>query len=258
MLTLLLDDRAILFEKQRLRLKRATQGLQPSSPQKSAQPSPPKQAAASANQSPVVQSKPQRQKSPGANSHAGSSISRKSGKKLPKRASEPTLEPIYPWEMGEGHSNHEADSHSQYYHPEVFRDRIYTEEYGAFIPTDTHGLYMREEAGGIFRGGDEEEDEFMGAGLPDYYVDFQVILSPAEFDAYITRKSIEDKKQKPAAANSSAARYQDKTCKESPFLLTQTPYVDPKRVLDELYRPAQPQKWVDPKGFAVAGAKRDD
>jgi hypothetical protein len=201
-----------------------------------------------------------RQNSPGSSSRAGSTASKSklSTKKLPKRASEPTLEPIYPWESGEGQSHHDVDSHSQYYHPEVFRDRIYTEEYGAFIPTDTHGLYMREEAGGIFRGGDEEEEEYMGAGLPDYFVDFQVVLSAAEFEAYVTRKTIEEKKQKPAAANSSAARYQDKACKESRFLLTQTPYVDPKRVLSDLYRPSQPHKWVDPKGFAVSGAKRDD
>lgn len=272
-----LDDRAILFEKQRLRLRRAIQGLQIESPERKTRVGSPQKhttaaggAAKSPQPSPTNTHKPNRAPtgSVGGGGSTTLSSSKKTSKMLPKRATEPPMEPIYPWEMsgGEGQSREGsrvggADSHSQYYHPEVYRDRIYTEEYGAFIPADTQGLYMREEAGGVFGGGDQEEDQFgvMGAGLPDYYVDFQVILSPAEFDAFVSRRNIELKKIKSTAANSAAVKYQDKACKESRFLRTQTPYVDPKRVLQELYRPAHPEKWVDPKGFAtVAGRQRDD
>lgn len=103
-----------------------------------------------------------------------------------------------------------------------------------------------------------EDYDLSGAGgdLPDTHVDFQVILSATEFDAFVLRRSLHEKKTiSSAIAAKHANKYQDTRCKESKYLLTQTPYVEPKRIIKELYRPAQPTKWVDPKGFQLTTPK---
>jgi uncharacterized protein YozE (UPF0346 family) len=86
------------------------------------------------------------------------------------------------------------------------------------------------------------------------------VLTPAEFEAYVLRKRNVTKKtsdSKNAILASAKApktvkdnsKYSSYLSKQSNFLSTQTPYMDPKRVKLDLCRPKQVDKWLHPKGF---------
>ena len=83
-------------------------------------------------------------------------------------------------------------------------------------------------------------------------MDFQVVLSPEEFQVYVSRR------RNAVAEKKHSERFLDhkKTTAEKQTLLSSTPYVDPKRIQNELLRPAQPHKWVgDGGGFRPTGSK---
>jgi len=241
-----------------LRLRRAIQALKPEPKTPATVNSPsPGQPSPNIHHQGAASAVGSNRKNKGKERGSGGSVASRASSKVSQlsgigRRSPGALKPIYSWEMGsQGLEQGEGTEGTGGLVPEVLRDRLYTEEYGAFIPTGTQGLYMREE-------GEEFEDYHGGGGgLPEGHMDFQVVLSPSEFEAYVSRRNIAAKKLA-SAANSHAAKYLDSKCKETRFLRTQTPYVDPKRVLKELYRPPQPEKWVDPKGFNTTIVKHDD
>jgi hypothetical protein len=88
----------------------------------------------------------------------------------------------------------------------------------------------------------------------------QIVLTPAEFEAYVLRKRNVTKKtsdsknailsaKTPSKTTKDNAKYSSYLSKQSSFLSTQTPYMDPKRVKLDLCRPKQVDKWLHPKGF---------
>jgi hypothetical protein len=189
--------------------------------------------------------------------------------------------PLYAWEM-----NSELDDDSTLggggggggtvLYPSILRDRIYTAEYGTFVPSSQRGLYLQEH--------DTDSDSYSDTHRNSHppltrnlhknthqlarqhstntssqqtHVDLQVIFSPAEFDAFLLRKSqlTKGRTNSQNLAAKHAARYRDGQCKDSKYLRNQTPYIDPKRILKEIYRPSQKEKWIDEKGFQLTNKK---
>jgi hypothetical protein len=190
----------------------------------------------------------------------------------PSTSATPQHKPLYAWEMN---SDLDDDStlgggHGTVLYPSVLRDRIYTAEYGSFVPSSQRGLYLQENDGG----GDHDSysdphrtsrpqhthpsrSHSPTSPTPQTHLDLQIIFSTAEFDAFLLRKSqlTKGKTISQNLAAKHAARYRDGQCKESKYLRNQTPYVDPKRILKEIYRPSNKEKWIDDKGFQLTNNK---
>ena len=90
-----------------------------------------------------------------------------------------------------------------------------------------------------------------------YFLLAQIVLTQAEFEAYVVRKRNVTKKTSDSknavlqakTGNNNDSKFSNYLSKQSQFLVTQTPYMDPKRVKWDLCRPKQPDKWINPKGF---------
>lgn len=197
--------------------------------------------------------------------------------------------PLYAWEMTSDMDEDTTLGGGTLLYPSILRDRIYTVEYGSFVPSSQRGIYLKEKT-------DDDLDNISDSlsdrhnprlnttipsqftrqyssstthhlpssptsSLPSHHLDIQIILTPSEFEAFLLRKSLLLKKGTPSntMAAKHAAKYRDiSKCKESKFLRTQTPYIDPKRILKELYRPSQKEKWIDNKGFQLTNMKGID
>lgn len=199
-----IDERAILFEKQRLRLRRAIQNVKPASPMKADRYDP------TGDTGSVHSFKQQTHSlSPGRPTTTFSvadSI----------RSSSTDMKPLYDWEIAQP--------------VEAANERLIQQnEYGSYMPCTEPALYMKS---------NPEADE-------NTYIDFQIVLSPEEFNVYASRikvRKAEMQKSRRAAAQTEHGK----------SIAASTPYVDPKRIQRELYRPAQPDRWVSPTGFRCA------
>mmetsp|Transcript_1758 Transcript_1758/g.1767 ORF Transcript_1758/g.1767 Transcript_1758/m.1767 type:complete len:389 (+) Transcript_1758:35-1201(+) len=324
------DDRAILFEKQRLRLRRSIQGLLPDSPIKGpVTPGIPNTPEIHPNQQQQQQQQQQQTllsqqttnptpKRPSPTRSLGGSSVQSNNSKLntkkkqsnpahppPMRAgsistlksphpSASTLlqtqspaiskKPLYSWEVASDFDDSEASSG---YYPAVLRERIYTVDYGSFIPSDKRGVYIRENNETDELDNNSEYSDFPHTpylskqsstsplkrstsytspspnsphttNTPQGYLDVQIVFSENEFNAFILRKNLTLKNKNfksKIILEKHASKYTDAKCKESKFLRTQTPYIDNKRILKELYRPEQPNKWIDNKGFQLTNTR---
>ena len=324
-----LDDRAILFEKQRLRLRRSIQGLLPDSPikgpitpgipntpdsninqpqqsqlltqqqpqQTPKRPSPTRSISnisIHSNTSKVNKKKSSQQQQPQPPPMRAGSISTL---KSPYPSNTTTLlqqsqmtptqsskKPLYSWEVGsEMDDNSEASSG---YYPLILRERIYTIEYGSFIPSNVRGVYLRENNETDEHDNNSEFSDYLphtsylskpttstlkrttgqspNSSSPQItnttqgYLDLQIIFSENEFNAFISRKNLTLKNKNfksKIILEKHASKYTDAQCKESKYLRTQTPFIDHKRILKELYRPEQPTKWIDGKGFQLTNTR---
>ena len=160
-----------------------------------------------------------------ARSPAGSRRTPKTAPRSPGSVASSNSQPIYAWEL-----SNQADETS------TVRERITTES-ASFIPSNAMGIYVCDSD----NGGDSND-----------LMDFQVVLSPEEFQVYVSRR------RNAVAEKKHSERFLDhkKTTAEKQTLLSSTPYVDPKRIQNELLRPAQPHKWVgDGGGFRPTGSK---
>jgi hypothetical protein len=321
-----------------LRLRRAIQGLLPESPVKAgpatpAFPNTPEspehrpQDLTFTTASPTPQSKPRRASPTRSISHtsvhsgngsyaatgrkktnnpppmrAGSISSLKTGAAPTAATLTPQMtpnKPLYAWEMAsEMDEDTSVGGGGTFLYPSVLRDRIYTVEYGSFVPSSKRGIYIKEKNEndeGYYGSYDPASDSYSdhhGLGTSRYpshnssssptrqpsasatspsplpstnlhHLDLQIIFSSQEFEAFLLRKSLLLKKSnqtpKSQMAAKHAAKYKDNSkCQESKFLRNQTPYVEPKRILKELYRPSQKDKWIDGKGFQLTNRKGID
>jgi hypothetical protein len=111
---------------------------------------------------------------------------------------------------------------------------------GSFIPSSLPGIYVSD--------GGSTDPSGVSAASRDGLIDMQIILTPEEFRAYVSRR-------KTVASANAKRRLVDKLCSKptmtSPLSVAASgPYVDPKRIQKELFRPEQPHKWVGgPNGF---------
>ncbi len=97
-----------------------------------------------------------------------------------------------------------------------------------FLPSKQVGFYNRQDpnTGGID-----------STPLPERYVDFQIILSPEELTTLAARKK------------TLIGRVGLSVRAEKPSVHTSTPYVDPRRVHRDLLRPVNPDKWLSAEGL---------
>jgi hypothetical protein len=247
------DERSILFEKQRLRLRRAIQTVTTGTVGSSAvKPSKNGESSATAGASvkvdisgtsaaadfhtPRGKEKPMAQRGTGTGTRARMSPTKNATRtpayshpKSPGSVASASSQPIYAWELS-AHQMGEAIS--------AIRERITTET-ASFIPSNDMGVYVCDSM------------ESNNADSNDL-VDFQVVLSAEEFQVYVSRR------RNAVAEKKHSERFIDtkKTTEEKKSLLSSGPYVDPKRIQNELLRPAQPHKWVgDGGGFRPTGSK---
>lgn len=222
------DERAVLFEKQRLRLRRALQatnqaaaamsrdGTMTHSPSKdgTAENTPPMQnevpdtpmdAGTMAVEdlgtpTPVksAQFRQTAQKStpiaaPNSKGQTPSSSTKKKKK----------TKPLYDWEKQDGDEDKGAG---------VMERMPIETSYGMFVPShNIAGFYEQQQA----------------LPVSQQYVDFQVILSEADFQKLAARRRAKKK---------SESAKQPSQDSDSPYLFSSMPYVDPKRVERSLYR----------------------
>lgn len=103
----------------------------------------------------------------------------------------------------------------------------------SFIPTPAQGLYARNM--------DREEADDI---LQDKYVDFQIILTQEEMTILAARKKAEKvdaKLGKSMAASNSVHNA--------------IPYVDRKRIVQDMFRPDNPDKWINSEGMKTFSKK---
>mmetsp|Transcript_41866 Transcript_41866/g.111535 ORF Transcript_41866/g.111535 Transcript_41866/m.111535 type:complete len:293 (+) Transcript_41866:102-980(+) len=229
------DERAVLFEKQRLRLRRALQatnqaaaamsreGTMTASPKKEGENAPPMQnevpdtpvdAGAMAvedlgtptpaksalyrqtaqKSTPVPGGRSTPSKGQGSRS---SSVSSSTKKKKKAKA-------LYDWEKRDGDEEQGA----------AVMERMPIEtSYGMFVPShNIAGFYEQQQA----------------LSVSQQYVDFQVILSEADFQKLAARRRSKKKIEETIKKDSKES--------DSPYLFSSMPYVDPQRVERGLYR----------------------
>eukprot|EP01036_Dinobryon_divergens_P035204 gene35204-45592_t len=111
-----------------------------------------------------------------------------------------------------------------------------------FDPSSTEGFYSRRTNQHPVEGRDGEGD----AAFSEYtsfnskYMDFQVILTNEELTALAARKRADRRDIK-----------SDKSQAASASPLTASPYIEPRRIRDALLRPDQPEKWIGSAGIAL-------
>ncbi|GMI06524.1 hypothetical protein TrRE_jg2897 [Triparma retinervis] len=212
------DNRAVLFEKQRGRLRHAIQSVPSSSP--SARPSPTKasQSIKSTTTLQPVHMTPQVRtpatgmiESPSAKGKSvtlGSVSKIKSSKKAstPKsvspRKNTRSPAPLYSWETAA------VESASP-----VSRSPLQT-PHGTYIPSLDSGFYE-------LRGATPSSNKF---------IDFQLVMTAAEYAELLSRRRMQ------LAGKRHTARFKTRKVEETPFLNASTPYVDPNVVQGGLYR----------------------
>lgn len=243
------DERAILFEKERLRLRKAIQPLYVSRENRSVSgissehhqtmgttgigasdrsmtSSSFAKYANSTNNSAVGPTMTQNQSLNNV-SRSGPNLqvdnrSIKSGKTSMSNAnrsvvssvSKKTPQPIYSWEEKS---------------EKVLRDEMVIDGI-SFVPTGTPGFYGR-----VFEDGEAEEY------LSDRFIDFQLILTQEEVTTLAARRKAEKQDVK-LVKNLAAAT----------SVHAATPYVEPKRIVQEMLRPGQPDRWIHPDGMKPA------
>jgi hypothetical protein len=219
--------------------------------------------------------------------------------------------PLYAWEMtSDMDEDTSVGGGGTFLYPSILRDRIYTIEYGSFVPSSKRGIYLKEKNEHDEASYDNASDTYSdhhhhhataapsrfqqhhssaspsshhhqtaagtgttgGGGLGTlspsspsnlHHLDLQIVFNSQEFEAFLLRKSLLLKKAnlnpKTQLAAKHAAKYKENAkCQESKFLRNQTPYIEPKRILKELYRPSQKEKWIDGKGFQLTNRKGID
>lgn len=103
----------------------------------------------------------------------------------------------------------------------------------SFLPTPAQGLYARDMT--------RDEADYL---LQDKYVDFQVILTQEEMTILAARKKAEKmdaKLGKSVAASNSVHNA--------------IPYVDRKRIVQDMFRPDNPDKWINSDGMKTYSRK---
>ena len=95
-----------------------------------------------------------------------------------------------------------------------------------FIPSKQVGFYNR-----------EDTDQ-----LPEKHVDVQIVVSAEELTTLAARK-------KAASARALAAK--QGSTGQPPSLHSSTPYVDPRRIHKDLLRPTNPDKWISADGLST-------
>lgn len=130
---------------------------------------------------------------------------------------------------------------------------IESEEHGMFVPCTDVGVYMAEEE--TYLGGDDDdsggEEWRLQQTLNANYIDIQIVLNPVEFEIFAARR----KGTRAELKHSQRFMNEKQRNASKVSLKSSTPYIDPKRIQKEIYRPAQPQKWIEPQGFKVTGTR---
>ena len=117
--------------------------------------------------------------------------------------------PLYAWETQE--------------QEQIHRIRI-ANDFGTYLPTENLGFYKIASVA-------QESTE-------NTHIDVQIFLSETEFQAVLSRR------RSFRAETRHSKRFVPTKQEESPYLMASTPYIDPKRVKEALYRPAQREKWM--------------
>ncbi len=193
------DERAVLFEKQRLRLRQALQTAAPPSPAK-------KDGGKEDLRTPASQMIRSFRTGVGSSPEPksatlGSPSSSKSPKSAsPRKKKQTTPKPLYSWEK------------KQSPQPTTPRSSV-NSPHGEFIPSASPGFYEKRGA----------------APTSTKYIDFQVVLSEDSYQELLTRRRRQNAEAK------HMGRFKDRTVKETPYLNASTPYVDPSKVLEGLW-----------------------
>jgi hypothetical protein len=216
------DERAVLFEKERLRLRKALQPFYGSSSSKD-------------NRS--VSASDAYDKS-GHESITSKTIDRMSTSQLTRsKVHSSSQKSLHSLISGQGKLSSSRSLKSSSLSPghiyaweerseKVVREVI--EMHGAvFEPTQVKGLYNRQ----MNR---EEEEEF----LSDKYIDVQIILTQDEIATLAARKRVERPDKKLFKSECAATSVH-----------TSTPYVDPSRIRRDMFRPGHPDRWLGGTGF---------
>jgi hypothetical protein len=124
------------------------------------------------------------------------------------------IQPIYSWEE-------KSDK--------IARDEIVIDGI-SFVPTTMPGFYGRQ-----FEDGESE------GFLSDRFIDFQIILTQEEVTTLAARRKAEKQDVK-LVKNLAAAT----------SVHTATPYFESKRVVQDMLRPGQPDRWIHPDGMKPA------
>lgn len=126
--------------------------------------------------------------------------------------------PIYSWEDGPRLGE------------KVSRDHIVLQDC-CYQATTEPGIYTRTAL-------NDQEDELLhvASDLNNLFVDFQVVLTKEEIITLAARRR---------SFRPDMQLHKNIAASASPNI--STPYVDPKRIL--LFRPDNPDKWIDPKGI---------
>lgn len=214
------DDRAVLFEKERLRLRKVVQPFATAKDNKSVVTSDRSQSIGVASSQRLdrtassqsmkdfrtpVQQKGQQQQDFPSSPTTGAQISSAA---IPLRRSPGTQErSLYKWENGSTSVRARSDL--------IVDGRN-------FEPSAAPGFYFR------------KYEEMSGVEV-DQCVDFQIILTQEEITALAARKKAQkaDAKLHKSQAASSSVHHA-------------TPYVDPKRLTQDMYRPGHPDRWIHP------------
>jgi hypothetical protein len=215
------DDRAVLFEKERLRLRKVVQPFSTAKDSKSVVTSDRSQSVGAASSqrldrtassqsikefcTPFQQKAPQQLEFPSSPTTGG----QVSSAAIPLRRSPGTQErSLYKWENGSAGVK-------------TVRSNL-TIDGRTFEPSPAAGFYFR------------KFEEMSGVEI-DQCVDFQIILTQEEITALAARKKAQkaDAKLHKSQAASSSVHHA-------------TPYIDPKRLTQDMYRPGHPDRWIHP------------
>ena len=194
------DDRAVLFEKQRLRLRQALQMANPTPKKKapdgtvSPLTTPVKSATLGSSSTTTPNSAHRNSATKGMKSPASGSPHKKKSQTPPK--------PLYNWEKPATPV-------------QVEKERVaIASPHGEFIPSLSAGFYELQNA------------------LPTStkFIDFQVVLTESDYQDLLTRR------RRLNAEATHTARFASKKHAETPYLNASTPYVDVSKVQASLYR----------------------
>lgn len=210
------DDRASLFEKERLRLRQAIQPylsfISRDNRSLAASEHNDRSLSTSAtgtrmnnlDRNSLTQSVKMTLKSSAISVSNRSSASQSASKKAT-----PSVSNIYAWEDGSVKPQ---------------RKEIYLEDF-CYHPSTTPGFYNRMVA----------EDESKDLVISDKFIDFQIVLTQEEITTLAARKKAEKPDIKLAKSQAAATSVH-----------LSTPYVDPKRIINDMLRPGHPDRWVQP------------
>ena len=222
------DERSILFDKQRLRLRRAIQSIATGAVVAGARKGPALETTAGKTVVPPstpVSHRDSVSRTPGG--AVGRQVTNSKSSKRSPASSVMSVQPLYAWEM----ANHGGTGDSS----AIIRERVNTDA-ASYIPSSSLGIYVNDTV------------DADSSATSDALIDFQVVLSPEEFLVFVSRR------RNAVAEKKHSERFLDKSKQaESSSLTASTPYVDPKRIQKELMRPPQPHKWVDQSGFKPVG-----